>query len=68
LRPIARQYIEKAHDLFAKPPTLWRIMRSRDQQKWTPVLRPIARQYIEKAAIIAFAVRNGAHFGAVIRP
>jgi hypothetical protein len=49
LRPIARQFIEKAHDLFAKPLTLWRIMRLRDQQKWTPVLRPIARQFIEKA-------------------
>jgi hypothetical protein len=27
LRPISRQPIEKAHDLFAKPLTLWRIMR-----------------------------------------
>jgi len=27
LRPIARQFVESAHDLFAKPPTLWRIMR-----------------------------------------
>jgi len=42
LRVIARQNIEKAHDLFAKPLTLWRIMRPRDQQKWMPVLRPTA--------------------------
>jgi len=27
LRPIAVQFIESAHDLFAKPLTLWRIMR-----------------------------------------
>jgi len=27
LRPIALQFIEAAHDLFAKPLTLWRIMR-----------------------------------------
>jgi hypothetical protein len=27
LRPIARQIIKRAHDLFAKPLTLWRIMR-----------------------------------------
>jgi hypothetical protein len=29
LRPIARQFMKSAHDLFAKPPTLWRIMRVR---------------------------------------
>jgi hypothetical protein len=28
LRPIARQLIERAHDLIAKPLTLWRIMRA----------------------------------------
>src|ERR1700759_147224 len=35
----------EAHALFAKPLTLWRIMRPRDQQKWAPVLRPIARLF-----------------------